>query len=202
MKRSDTIRLFCYVAALAFILFYPVRKIWQFKFPATQGHVFRFRVTAYDPYDPMRGRYVRLNLRETGQVRLPDRNRDLNFRYGQPVLAVLKMERDQDGNDRAKIVDLAADRKDLPPGTLFFLPVRYGSFVRDYDSKTRKFLKTGKHTVRLPFDRFYLNERKAPEVEKLLQKRGSKAELIVIVYPNGIYQVQNLIVNGTPVRKY
>lgn len=202
MKRSDTIRLFCYVAALAFILFYPVRKIWQFKFPATKGHVFRFRVTAYDPYDPMRGRYVRLNLRETGRVILPDKNRDLNFRYGQPVLAVLKQERDQDGNDWTKIVDLAADRKELPPGTLFYLPVRYSGFVRDYDSKTRKFLKTGKHTVRLPFDRFYLNERKAPEVEKLLQKRGSKAELIVIVYPGGIYQVQNLIVNGTPVRKY
>ena len=204
MKRSDTVRLFCYVAALAFILFYPVRKIWQFNFPAAKGHVFRFRVTAYDPYDPMRGRYVRLNLRETVRVRLSDsdKNPDLTFRYGQTVLAVLKQERDQDGNDWAKIVDLAADRKELPPGTLFYLPVRYSGFVRDYDSKTRKFLKTGRYQIRLPFERFYLNERKAPEVEKLLQKPGSKAELIVIVYPNGIYRVQNLIVNGKPVRRY
>ena len=200
MKRSDTIRLFCYVAALAFILFYPVRQIWQFNFPATQGMEFRFRVTAYDPYDPMRGRYVRLNLSETGRVILPDKNRDLHFRYGQPVLAVLKQERDQDGNDWAKIVDLVADRKDLPSGTLFFLPVRYSCFYRDYDSKTRKSLETGKHHIRLPFDRFYLNEQKAPEVEKLLQKQGSKAELIVVVYPGGIYRVKDLIVNGTPVR--
>ena len=54
--------------------------------------------------------------------------------------------------------------------------------------------------IKLPFERFYLNERKAPEAERLLQKRGSKAELVVMVYPDGIYRVHDLIINGKSAR--
>ena len=195
MKRSDTIRLVCYIAALIFILFYPVRTIRRFMFPATKGIALRFPVTLYDPYDPMRGRYVRLNLSETGRnLVLPKKNRDLDFRYRQKVFAVLDTR-----SESPKIVDLVADRKEIPPGA-FFLPVQYLYFNRDYDAKTRKYLKTGKHQVRLPFERFYLNERKAPKAEKLLQKRNTKAELLVIVFPDGVYQVQDLFINGSSVR--
>ena len=199
MKRSDTIRLFCYVAALAFILSYPVRKIWQFNFPATKGHEYRIPVTAYDPYDPMRGRYVRLNLSGATVVRLPKKNAAI-CENGVSCFALLGKA--PDGTIR--IVDLVKKRSDLPAGA-DMLPVKYRWFMQDYEAvgeKRRKVraLKTGKHYIQLPFDRFYLNERKAPEVEKLLQKRGSKAELIVIVYPDGIYRVKDLIVNGTAVR--
>ena len=197
MKRSDTIRLICYAAALIFILFYPLRTIRQFMFPTTKGIALRFPVTIYDPYDPMRGRYVRLNLIETGRnIVLPKKNRDLNlnFRYRQGVFAVLDIR-----SDTPKIVDLVSDRKEIPPGA-FFLPVQYLGSGRDYDVKTRKHGKTWKHHVRLPFERFYLNERKAPEAEKLLQKRNTKAELVVIVYPHGVYQVQDLFINGRSVR--
>ena len=193
MKRSDTIRLVCYAAALAFILFYPVRQIWQFKFPEGKGTEYRFRVTAQDPYDPMRGRYVWLNLNEMSSIRLKKNTR--LFSFNETCLAVLK----RGPNGEAKIVDLVEKRENVPAGA-DFLPVKYNSFFRDYDPKTRKFLKTGMHTIRLPFDRFYLNERKAPEVEKKLQKRGIKAELIVIVYPGGISRVKDLIVDGTAVR--
>lgn len=192
MKRSDLIRLLCYVLAFAFILFHPLRTILRFSFPEEKGAEYRFRVTAYDPYDPMRGRYVRLNLRDASRVRLPKKNRDLGFRSGQPVFAVLDIT-------GPAIVDLVAERKEVPPGK-FFLPVQYQWFNRDWDQKKKKQQKTGIHTVKLPFERFYLNEKKAPEVERLLQQRNSKAELVVIVYPDGVYRVQNLIVNGRNVR--
>ena len=97
------------------------------------------------------------------------------------------------------IIDLVAERKDVPPGK-FYLPVRYQWFNRDWDQKKKKPLKTGVHTVRLPFERFYLNEKKAPEVERLLQQRNSKAELSVIIFGDGVYRVHDLIVNGKYVR--
>ena len=34
----------------------------------------------------------------------------------------------------------------------------------------------------------------------MLQNRKNKAELIVIVYPDGIYRVKDLVVNGKSVR--
>ena len=146
MKRSDLIRLVCYLAAVAFILFHPVRTVLRFSFPSSKGVEVRFRVTAYDPYDPMRGRYVRLNLRDASRVRLPKKNLDLGFRSGQPVFAVLDIK-------GPAIIDLVAERKDVPPGK-FFLPARYQWFNRDWDRKKKKPLKTGTHTVKLPFERF------------------------------------------------
>ena len=192
MKRSELIRLVCYLAAVALILFHPVRTVLRFSFPASKGVEVRFRVTAYDPYDPMRGRYVRLNLRDVSRVRLTEKKNDLGFRSGQPVFAVLDIT-------RPAIIDLVAERKDVPPGK-FFLPVQYQWFNRDWDQKQKKQLKTGTHTVKLPFERFYLNEKKAPEVERLLQQRNSKAELSVIIFRDGVYRVQGLFVNGQNVR--
>lgn len=194
MKRSDTIRLVCYLAAFAFILFHPMRTILRFSFPEGKGTEYRFPVTAYDPYDPMRGRYVRVNLRDMEQVRLPKEKKD-SFNGDQVIFAVLGKTPD----GKAKIVDLVSDRKAVPAGK-HFLSVKYRWYSHDYDDKKHKPLNTGIHMIKLPFDRFYLNERKAPEAERLLQKRGSKAELIVIVYPDGVYQVKDLVINGKSAR--
>jgi len=196
MKRNDTIRLVCYAAALIFILFHPVRTILRFSFPSVKGKVFRFPVTAYDPYDPMRGRYVRLNLNDFERnIRLPKKNRNLKFRNRQNIFAVL--EPGQDGT--AKIVDLVSERKEIPAGKMF-LPVEFLWSHQEYDAKTRKHRNRWTHHIRLPFNRFYLNEKKAPEAEKMLQDRKSKAELTVIIYPDGVYQVKDLVINGKSVR--
>lgn len=195
MKRSELIRLVCYLAAFAFILFHPIRTIMRFSFPSVKGVEYRFPVTAYDPYDPMRGRYVRLNLSDAGRVRLPKKIINLAASSRKACFAVL--EKTPDG--KAKIVDLVSARKEIPAGK-HFIPVKYSWFNRDYDSKKKKYLKTGRHHIRLPFERFYLNERKAPKAEQLLQNRKNKAELIVILYPDGIYQVKDLLINGKSVR--
>ena len=195
MKRSELIRLVCYLAAVAFILFHPVRTIMRFSFPSVKGIEYRFPVTTYDPYDPMRGRYVRLNLQDMGRVRLPKKNQNLFSQFRKTCFAVL--EKKPDG--KAKIVDLVSAQSEIPAGKKF-IPVKYGWFNQDYDRKKKKYLKTGSHHIRLPFERFYLNERKAPEAGKMLQKRGSKAELIVIIYPGGIYRVQDLLINGKSAR--
>ena len=194
MKRSDMIRLVCYAAALIFILFHPVGTILRFSFPSEKGTVFRFPVTAYDPYDPMRGRYVRLNFNNLERnIRLPKKNRDLKFRNRQHIFAVLEPGRDS----TVKIVDLVSGRKEIPTGKMF-LPVQFLWSHREYDAKTRKYRNRWTHNIQLPFNRFYLNEKKAPEAEKLLQNRKTKAELTVIIYPDGVYQVQNLMIDGKP----
>ncbi len=142
----------------------------------------------------MRGRYVRLNLSEMEKIRLPKKAKYSFFR-DQYIFALL--EKAPDG--KTKIVDLLSERKEIPAGK-HFLPVKYNWYNRDYDAKKKKYLKSGNHHVRLPFERFYLNERKAPEAEKMLQKRDSKAELIVIIYPDGIYRVHDLLINGKSAR--
>ncbi len=196
MRKSDKIRLVCYILAVGAALAYPVTKILSFEYPSVPPKVYLFETEIYDPYDPMRGRYVRLNFKEN-RVRLPRKNTTLvEWRSGTSCYAVL--EKNPDGT--ARIVDLVTDIRQVPAGK-DFLRVDYSYFNRDYDEKTHDSKETGVHVIRLPFDRFYLNERLAPDAEREVREgtRSGKALVRVKVYHNGNFVLDDLIVDGQPI---
>lgn len=194
MQKADKIRLGCYILAVAAALAYPVAKIISFEYPSVPPNIYIFETAIYDPYDPMRGRYVRLNFNQN-QVRLPGRETKQLDR-GRRCYAVL--EKHPDGT--ARIADLVADIKQLPAGK-DFLKVKYSYYSQDYNQKTKEFEKTGFHVIKLPFDRFYLNERLAPEAEKEVREstRPGQAFVRVKVYRNGNCALDDLIVDGKPI---
>lgn len=193
MRNTDKIRLGCYILALGAALAYPVAKIISFEYPSVPPNVYTFETEIRDPYDPMRGRYVQLNFKQN-RVRLPDKNTKL-LEWNGPCYAVL--EADPDGT--ARIADLVTDVKQLPPGK-DFLKVKYVYFEQDFDRKAHTQKKTGVHVITLPFDRFYLNERLAPEAEQEVREstRRGKAFVRVKIYQNGNFALDDLLVNGKP----
>ena len=196
MRKSDKIRLVCYILAVGAALVYPVKKIISFEYPSVPPKVYTFETEIYDPYDPMRGRYVRLNFKQN-RVRLPHKNmRLMEWRSGDSCYAVL--EKNPDGTTR--IADLVTNIKQIPAGK-DFLRVKYVYFQWDYDKTKRKQQKTGVHTIQLPFDRFYLNETLAPEAEREVQSstRKGKAFVRVKIYANGNFALDDLIVDGKPI---
>ncbi len=194
MRKADKIRLGCYFLAVGAALAYPVAKIISFEYPAVPPNIYMFETEIDDPYDPMRGRYVRLDFKQN-QVRLPGRETKL-LDWGRPCYAVLA----ENPDGTARIADLVTDVKKLPAGK-DFLKVRYAYFSEDFDENTKKFEKTGVHEIVLPFDRFYLNERLAPEAEKEVQEstRRGKAFVRVKIYRNGNFALDDLIVDGKPI---
>jgi len=194
MRKADKIRLGCYLLAVGAALAYPVAKIISFEYPSVPPNIYTFETEIRDPYDPMRGRYVQLNFKQN-RVQLPDKNTNL-LDWGRSCYAVL--EANPDGT--ARIADLVTDVKQLPAGK-DFLKVRYNYFAQDFDRKTKEQQKTGAHIIVLPFDRFYLNERLAPEAEKEVQEstRRGKAFVRVKIYRNGNFALDDLIVNGQPI---
>lgn len=194
MRKADKIRLGCYLLAVGAALAYPVAKIISFECPSVPPNIYTFETEIYDPYDPMRGRYVRLNFKQN-RVRLPNKNVKL-LEWGGPCYAVL--EANPDGT--AQIIDLVTDVKQLPAGK-DFLKVRYTYFERNFDKKNHEQERTGVHIILLPFDRFYLNERLAPEAETEVREntRRGKAFVRVKIYRNGNFALDDLIVDGKPI---
>ena len=141
----------------------------------------------------MRGRYVRLNFNQN-QVRLPGRETKQLDRA--PLLCSAGEESRRNG----RIADPVADIKQLPAGK-DFLKVKYSYYSQDYNQKTKEFEKTGFHVIKLPFDRFYLNERLAPEAETEVREstRPGQAFVRVKVYRNGNCALDDLIVDGKPI---
>jgi len=194
MRKADKIRLGCYILALGAALAYPVAKIISFEYPSVPPNIYMFETEIRDPYDPMRGRYVSLNFKQN-QVRLPGREKNL-LGWDRPCYAVL--EANPDGT--ARIADLVTDVKQLPAGK-DFLKVRYTYYTRDFDADTKEHKETGVHVIVLPFDRFYLNERLAPEAEKEVREntRRGKAFVRVKIYRNGNFALDDLLVDGKPI---
>ena len=187
LTKPNILRLVFFVAAFAAALYYPVNRVLSFERPKEKPVEMRFPVRAYDPYDPMRGHYLRMTLRNE----LPMTKEEYDKLKPAPARrteAAAVLEAGEDGFARVvalrPMCDVPADRP----------------FV-----KAQMFFRSGKNrtAVVLPFDRYYINEKLAADAEKLLQKitrdKKRSAVLVVNIYAGGRYAVKDLLVDGKPI---
>lgn len=186
-NKSKKILLALFLLAVAAGVFYPISKIISYEFPTSPPTVVRFHVTLYDPYDPFRGRYVQ--LRVPSQRVTVNEKREYARNNGYAVL-----EKDEDGF--AVVVDLL----DKPePGKT---AMRIQSIWRSY------YDDTAGHTyeVSFPLDRFYMNEKLAPEAERVVAEAikagGAGCALLVNVYANGNSTIKDLLIGDTPIHEF
>ncbi|MDD3155550.1 MAG: GDYXXLXY domain-containing protein [Victivallaceae bacterium] len=196
MKRSDVVRLLLYLVVLAAMAAYPVRKILQFEWPSEMTELFRFKVNLYDPYDPVRGRFVRLSF---GRLEFKcDQPTSWDAKINRPGGSVVYAVLDRRKDGTAFVTKLT----DTPVPGSAVLKVRCRWRGRDYNPKTKRCSGKWSYLYDYPFDRFYLNEKLAPEAEKLLRsaKRGTEAELLVRIYPDGSFCVDDLQIDKRSIR--
>ena len=170
------------------------------------GAVCRFLTAPVDPYDAFRGRYVALDIAEANS-RLCDRE----YARGQRIYAVIGegtngysvIERLTPRPEaeavciRTRVLSCWEEHRQLPAGTNG--TVRAGRF-RDTTS-----VPTGRYHVRfaLPFDRFYMDEKLAPEAERAYldaSRRGKQEGVVVVRVWRGLGVIEDLELGGRPIR--
>lgn len=183
-SNKKTIILVLYLLAVVAGVYYPVSKIISFEFPSSAPAVFRFPVMLYDPYDPFRGRYVQLRV-ESQQLVVPV-ERDFK---DQTAYAVLE----HDENGFAVVVDLVTAPQ---PGKT---AIRVEIFRQYFQEDQQKY----NYIISFPFDRFYMNEKLAPEAERIvaeaLQRDGEGCVIVVKVYANGNSMIADLLIGDRPI---
>jgi uncharacterized membrane-anchored protein len=147
-----------------------------------QGESFKFRTAPVDPYDPFRGRYVALRLDPDSGVISASTEID----YDQRAYAVL--ERDDEGF--ARISEIRLD----PPEDGACIRVKI-SGVSDATA-----------SVLWPVDRYYMDERLAPEAERAYFARSTerderKAHVTVRVR-SGKVVLEELYIEDVPIVEY
>ena len=183
MKKNDIIRLVFYVITLGLIVWYPLKKIIAYEFPAVPPVEYDFKLSLYDPYDPLRGRYVQLEKRMTCFVPGPWKM----FSYRDELYALLA--KDEDGF--AVVKDLLL----TPPEEGDYIKVKFlwesGEKVDDAQVKKGTYCD-----IELPFDRFYLNEKDAPEMERRVREASAEGRAVVKVkvYKDGTAVISDLMV--------
>lgn len=187
MKRNKKILLFLYTLALFLILAYPLHTIRRIEFPAEEPVELKFKVRLYDPYDPMRGRYVRLQP-VLNRLETKDKKSKFSFRSSRSSKYYLVLEKGADGFARPLRLE---DKMPVLKKGEAAVRVKSIWHLNGYGKEKGKRF----YNFKLPFDRFYVNEFKAPQLEEELRKKSGKGKHMVLTvrfFKDGLWAVSGL----------
>ena len=122
------------------------------------GETFRFKTRPIDPADPFQGRYVRLVF-EDDYISLP-KGQVADLKYKEPFYA--KIETNEEGF--ARFNGWCREK----PSTGAFLKTRYLGQSTVWNQTTQKSATKGLR-IDLPFNRYYMDEAKAPRAEQAVR---------------------------------
>ncbi len=162
----------------------PLSGVWQHEQVIARGVPVRIRCAAPDPYDPLRGRYLAVRPE---QGRLP---KPVGMPNQGAVPAWATLVEGADGLSR--IESLSLD------------PVSGPTVVRLVASRQRWNREDETVFVEWPFDRFYLNERLAPDADQLIAKRfrdGKEQPVAEIRLLDGRAVLTDVLIDGVSVRE-
>lgn len=175
----------------------PCWMVYSMETVLSQGTPWRFKTAPVDPYDIFRGKFVALAVEE----HKVDYHGSEQFIPGQTVYAIL--DKDDDGFARFK--DLRLTRPDKDP----YLKTRVSYHQTMQNIEIEQGYKQEKVNIvhlNLPFDRYYMNEKKAPEAERHYREhnvRGQKSNAFIEVQIlNGKGFIKDLYLDGKPVENF
>lgn len=162
----------------------PVSMIIQKEQVLKTGKAFKFKTAPIDPYDPFRGKYITLSF-EANTFTVPEES---EWEYKSPVYVSLS-------TDESGFAKIAAVSKEKPTDTQDF--VKAESWGKSFNDTLL--------TVNYLFDRFYMEETKAPEAEEFY--REAQADTSSLAYAlvrvkNGDAVVENVFINDISIKEW
>lgn len=161
-------------------LYIPAKMISDKNDVLETGTEFKFRTAPLDPEDPFRGKYITLTYREN-TIRIDD---PYNWSPGETAYVLI-------GTDPEGFARLDSVRKDPPMGNADFIQVE----LRTVTDLTL--------TLDFPFDRFYMEETKAPRAEEAYfeaQQDSSQVTYALVNVKDGDAVLKDVVINGVSVR--
>jgi uncharacterized membrane-anchored protein len=130
-----------------------------------EGVAYKFKTAPIDPNDPFRGKYITLNF-ENNELNVPDATQ---WHAGQRAYGRIK------NNDEGfAIIDQLVEI--LPDTEEPYFEMTIGNIINTPEEQ--------KVFLNFPFDRFYLEEKKAPEAEQIYREAlaSGSADTYALVY--------------------
>jgi len=176
MKSSRIVLIMFWAVALV-QLTVATSQLWRSEWTLHTGKPYKFRTRPVDPYDAFRGRYVALAFEEheapwEGKARAA---------YRGTAYAVVS----EDANGFAKVLRVTSEK----PESGDFLRVKTG-----YSGTSNRV------SYSFSFDRFYMEERKAPKAESVYRENSRNTYALVRVR-DGVGVIEDLFVGDKPIRE-
>lgn len=187
MKAFKGILLVGMVLAQLYIL---SKMAWDSEMVLENGKTYKFKCAPVDPADPFKGRYVLLNYKDAS-IELPEfKIQDLN--KGDAVFVTFI----EDENGYAKIKELfkTTDHFETTQLGTAYLKAKIERIGNVQNIPNLK-----KVHIRFPFNKYYMEENKAPIAEKIyrdLDNEKMNATYALVLIKNSNSVLKNVIIDG------
>ena len=165
-------------------LFVPAKMITGQEDVLKTGKVFKFRTAPVDPNDPFRGKYITLNYQDD-EFPAPD----MNILKGKNQQLYVELKTDGDGF--AKIINVSKIR-----------PAHPDYIISNNHYQTRR-NNQDLISIQFPFDRFYMEEFKAPAAEKAYRESNRDTSVVTyaLVYiKDGDVVLEDVVMDGISIK--
>jgi uncharacterized membrane-anchored protein len=162
-------------------LFVPAKIIFDSEDILNTGIEFKFRTAPIDPNDPFRGKFIFLQYKEN-TINVEN---EKDWELGETVFVIL----DNDENGFAKLKSVT---KSIPVENTNFVKAKIASIYE----KTI--------TINYSFDRFYMEETKAPKAEQVYNESLADSTTItfgLVAVKDGNAILKDIIINDTSITK-
>lgn len=179
--------------------------IWRYERIVSQGVEVRFACQAYDPYDPLRGRYLRTTVREDCTNMTFEVCETNNYVFRNKLFARLEPS---GTNGLWKVAEVAeqSDGEGLwvkPTGSSIEHRLNWSDKGKDeqWDDFHKRQEKSGwKAVISFP-DQLFVNEKLAPEAEKILREKTGKGAVAVYRILDGEVVITDIEIDGKSITK-
>ncbi|QSH42001.1 GDYXXLXY domain-containing protein [Lentisphaerota bacterium ZTH] len=161
------------------VLAVPLYMIFRAETVLSKGNLYLFKVEPRDPYDPFRGRYLDIRVQQNYVE-----NCKKDFSPGEVCYAVIA----KDAKGFAYFSELSTQ----PPAAGDYIRVKF------------RWKNKNKSLIELPFGRYFVNEKIAPEADKLLAGFFTDPKdccVLKVKVKDGQALVSGLNLNGIPIEE-
>lgn len=191
------LKLYLFIILIVIQIFIPAQMIFSRQITLNAGKEFKFRVMPVDPYDPFRGRYLSIRVKND---EIPV---DGEYDYRDNQTVYVSVENNSEGY--AEFTGVSPH----PPKSGDYIKTKvdyilYDNHTISIDGKARR-LKPSAVRIRVPFERYYMPETKAPLAEKMYNEkvREENEDVYVTVrILNGMSVLDKLFIEGKTIEQY
>lgn len=176
-------RLILFLALAALQIGVPASWIFISEKVLEEGQVYKFKCAPVDPNDPFRGKYITLGFESSTFYS----EKAKEWVKGENAYVILKT----DDLGFASVKDIMKSPP-LPEEPHFLCTVSYVDTVDNF------------LMLNLPFERYYLEEGRAPEAERLYQESMRDSTMITYALVSvlaGEARIQDVVINGVPLSR-
>jgi uncharacterized membrane-anchored protein len=176
-----TLKIILFFVVTIAMLAVPLYMILRAENIITKGNKYTFKAVPIDPYDVFRGRYVTINV----EPRFVEQANS-DFKSNERIYAVL-------GKNKEGFATFVRLQRHKPSeGDYILVQYQWRSGNKNY--------------IQVPFTRYYMNEKLAPEAERMVRNsldRKSKEQCTVKVRVfDGRAVIENVYIGEMPLREY